>query len=516
MLHPTTDHGVHRVSAPRAVRRRTTLQGFPTDASPSRAFPSASSGSRVTALPCPLVVHHLAGWLDLEAFFRWGVRCLPSRCRWGRARCSPGLPCLGALTSARVPRDATSRNPLGLRTVPEGPAGPSRPRLPAPALQPGGWGGVAAAASAFPPRREDNRARGVPASCRRCARGLRGLDLRPPEGDRGMALDVPAAPRRRGPRDMVDDHRIASCRLRPPSRRGRSSPAVRLRRALRSARPSRRPARVGRWKLHREAMRPVPLLYCPNLPPDSRSLRAWHLLPCPSGPRPRRVGLQGRGRCVTGGWPRCTASEDTASCCRPRPACGPSRPGSRCAICRPRTVRSCRLHRPPKGAMASALSPLCAASIPALLPPKRPLQTSTRLALPSAVAPCIPQPGRPSRCRARVPFDPQDPRDIGKPLPRSSLVSEEVARGAAVACPVPGRSRVPNRFRAAPQSVGWVTRGSSAPLRVRRAAHRENPACCTASAHRRRTAPKLIRTSKTSPKTRLVGTPTRQIGRAHV
>lgn len=248
---------------------------------------------------------------------------------------------------------------------------------------------------------------------------------------------------------------------------------MRLRRSFRRARPSRRPARVGRWKLHREAMRPVPLLCCPNLPLDSRSLRAWHLLPCPSGPRPRCVDLQGRGRCVTGGWPRCTASEDTLSRCRPRPACCPPRPGSRCTICRPRTVRSCDVLRPPKGAMAAAVSLLCAASHPALLPPKRPLQASTRLALPSAVAPCTPQPGRPGRCRARVLLDSQDPRDIGKPLPCSSLFPEEVARGAAVACPMPGRSPVPNRFLAAPQSVGWVTRGPSAPLCFRRAIRRE-------------------------------------------
>jgi len=60
LLHPTADLEVHRVAASRHLRARRRLQGLPSDATPSRAFPSAAAAPASPRELCPLAVRRPA------------------------------------------------------------------------------------------------------------------------------------------------------------------------------------------------------------------------------------------------------------------------------------------------------------------------------------------------------------------------------------------------------------------------------------------------------------------------
>jgi hypothetical protein len=71
LLHPAADPGVHRVSA-HCQTCPSWLPRFPTDASPSRAFPSRAAVPRVAAWPCPLAVADVRGRRRLRGLLPLG------------------------------------------------------------------------------------------------------------------------------------------------------------------------------------------------------------------------------------------------------------------------------------------------------------------------------------------------------------------------------------------------------------------------------------------------------------
>jgi hypothetical protein len=77
LLHPTADHEVHRVSAPRN-RSRDSSKAFPPMLHPPERSPlrQPSPRHRIPVPPCRSPSR--VGWLDSEALLRRRVRCGPS------------------------------------------------------------------------------------------------------------------------------------------------------------------------------------------------------------------------------------------------------------------------------------------------------------------------------------------------------------------------------------------------------------------------------------------------------
>ena len=116
LLHPATDHGVHRVSVPRRWLRR---HHFPSDATPSRAFPThkavPASPLAVSLLSLPSASRTSRGRRDFRALLLVSVRCPPPTvASWRGPVALLGFPLWShMMTVCASPLDLTRQPPGG-------------------------------------------------------------------------------------------------------------------------------------------------------------------------------------------------------------------------------------------------------------------------------------------------------------------------------------------------------------------------------------------------------------------